>query len=405
MNRHLDERSAPQVDITAGFSRVQAALGRRRIPLQDRHDLAQDIVLAVLEGSQKRGVEIADPERWLNGVILNQVRGWHQRKFVERKRLDAEMTVDRIVDDEAPDVEELLISKGRRRLVDELYEELSVDHLEALVAHAIDGLTFKQIATRVEKPVSTVYGSYRAGKRALRAALARWKARQRGRGVLLLPLTIGALFDPDRTTPEPPGEAETVGNVGSEGDAPASERRQRHLPRSIGWKAAAPLLGAVFACLIGADVGFSAAAPLGRNEVPAPAAMTAKVATAPSTPDPGGPALAVAVTGAPHAPAAPAARTEVRQERAAVTNELAMFDRARAAFILGNMPAALQALGELTRKYPWGMYARERDRLWLAVLVNLGRTADACQRAERFRRAYPKSPLPDEMDDLCLVRQ
>lgn len=419
VNKSFDERIAFRAVVTPDLVRISAMLRRHKIPSWDRRDLAQDILLAALEGWRKRGGEIAEPERWFHGIILNHVRRWRQRRFLEMTRSEEEGAEEEAID-KTCNAEEFLMSEERRRLLYQLYDELPVDHLDAVIAREVDDLTFEEIAVAFERPVSTVYGYYVAGMKELRAALERWKAKQRDRGALLLPLTLDALFDADRNAPpEPLDEAElerawrrhqqALRGAGQEDGAPASTARLMRIPRFFGLTAALPVIGSILASQPSVDAVRSAAALLDNTLTPvaranSPAA-TAPVASASSAPGSGAPAPASAATGATQPQAVPAASTNVRQDPTAYMTEQVMLDKARAAFTQGDMQTALKALGEIEQKYPSGVYARARDRMWIEALVGLGRTAEACRRAERFRRAYPTGPLPAQLDPLCPGRR
>lgn len=424
MNRRLGQRSPSGAGVPQDFARIWTALGRHRIPIQDLDDLAHAIVIAVLEGMQKRGAEIADPDRWFNGVILNQVRGWRRQRFLERVPSDEEAAEEEVID-EARSVEELLMSDERRRLIHQLYDEIPVDHLDVIIAHTFHDLSFEQIAAHFEKPVSTVYGYYRAGMRGLRAALARWKARHRNHGVLLLPLTVEALLDADRTAPLDQSSQEEIERAwqrhqqasraaGLEDGAPASTLRPIPISRFNGLTAALPVIGSMLMGQPGIASVRSAAmppdstsAPVARVEIPGPTAPLASVSSAPGFGAPSAihPASASAAFAAPRPQAAPAPRSTGHTDSAAWVAGQRMLGKARSAYILGNMQAAIMALEEYAQQCPGGQYARERDRMWIEALVALGLTSEACQRAESFRHAYPRSPLPAKLDPLCPGRR
>jgi DNA-directed RNA polymerase specialized sigma24 family protein len=168
------------------------------------------MLLAALEGWRKRGGEVAEPERWFHGIILKHVRRWRQRRFVELTRSEQEEGAEEEAIDKTCNAEEFLMSEERRRLLYQLYDELPVDHLDAVIAREHDELPFEEIAVAFEKPVSTVYGYYTAGMKEVRAAFERWKAKQRDGGALLLPLTLDALFDADRHAPPEPLDEEDL---------------------------------------------------------------------------------------------------------------------------------------------------------------------------------------------------
>jgi RNA polymerase sigma-70 factor (ECF subfamily) len=426
MKHGFDERRASRAAVARDLARIGAALRRNRIPSWDRRDLAQDIVLAALESWRKRGAEVAAPERWFNGIILNHVRRWRKRRFVEMTRSEEGVADETEVIDKTGNAEEFLMSEERRRLLYQLYDQLPADHLDAVIAREHDELTFEEIAAAFEKPVSTVYRYYQAGMRELREAFERWKAKQRDGGAMLLPLTLEALFDADRTAPpEPPSAAdverawrryqEVRGNAGPEGSAPTSASRPRYSPHFTGMKAALPvLIASTLASQPSVEAAPSAAAPLDSTAaLVAPAdlaATTAPVAIASSAPGSGAPDT-IAPASASAAPAAPRPQTASgshstgRADSAALIAEQRMLEQARSASLQKNMQAALTALEEYAQTYPDGQYAREMDRMWIEALVALGRTSEACRRAESLRRAYLDAEYLERLGELCLITQ
>lgn len=65
---------------------------------------------------------------------------------------------------------------------------------------------------------------------------------------------------------------------------------------------------------------------------------------------------------------------------------------ARGLLRTGDPGAALTALNELTRDFPNGILAQERDALIVQALVAAGSPVDAGKRARAFLQRYPNSP-------------
>ena len=84
--------------------------------------------------------------------------------------------------------------------------------------------------------------------------------------------------------------------------------------------------------------------------------------------------------------------------------EEAAFDTARAAFVQGNMAAAINALAIHARDLPRGQHAPERDKMWIDALLGSGRRDEACRRAEVFRRMYPRSAYLSALETPCPAR-
>ncbi|MBS2020034.1 MAG: hypothetical protein JST00_44645 [Deltaproteobacteria bacterium] len=77
----------------------------------------------------------------------------------------------------------------------------------------------------------------------------------------------------------------------------------------------------------------------------------------------------------------------------ALEAERALLDVARTALGRGDGPNALDACDAHAKKFPRGALGEEREAIAVQALVLAQRSEDAKQRAERFRKAYPRSIL------------
>jgi RNA polymerase sigma factor (sigma-70 family) len=447
VQRRLDEHRASRETIGKITRFIWFALRRHGVPACDRPDLVQEILLAALEAWPRYDAGIAAPEKWLNGIIRHHVL--RRRASYAKDRLPEKEKVDQDLCEETQSAEELLMSEERRKLVHQLYQEIPFDYRDAMIAHELDGLTLEEIAVSRRIPVSTAHYRVQEGMRHLRAALTRWQAKQRQRGVLLLPLTVGALLDADRSIPNVPDDVvdlawrivqRTLGSKALDADmdaqghgngphhedgidspAPAHPRVDEEIPHALSPAAAVEpsvhlppetaarsLLGPVSVALV---VGMIAGAwldsmvraprdPIAREEPPivsaAPPVASVAISPAPS---------ATASAAPPEPPAMVAA--SVGTASVGLTDfaaEQTAFDTARAAFARGKMTAAIQALEQHAQRYPRGSNALERDRMWIDALISLGRATEACQRVETFRRAYPKLDYVERLGELCSMR-
>jgi RNA polymerase sigma factor (sigma-70 family) len=442
--RQLDEQRASREAVTKVSEYIWLAVGRHGVPCSDRNDLVHDILLAALEGWPSYDAEIASPQKWLNGIIVHHVKRWRARraKHPLPKKADQELL------DGARSAEELLMSEERRKLTHQLYQEIPFKYRDAMIAHELDGLTLGEIAVSRGIPVATAHRYVQKGKQLFSEALARWQKKQRTRGVLLLPLTVKALLDADRTIPPAPEEVvelawrlvqERLGRTGLDVDAddqgqgngprqeedtdspaPAPPRAEAEedsphrvvpaaapeppLPLPPEASARSPLgplgVGLLVGLITGAwlaSVVRASREPIAREEASivsaAPPVASVAIWAAPST-------MASAALPEPPATAAAPAGTASADSPDSAAEQTA-FDIARAAFAQGRMPAALQALAEHAKRYPRGRNAPERDQMWIEALLNVGRTAEACQRAESFRRAYPNADYVKRLRELC----
>jgi hypothetical protein len=78
--------------------------------------------------------------------------------------------------------------------------------------------------------------------------------------------------------------------------------------------------------------------------------------------------------------------------------ERAPLETARTALSRGKPQAALDALGEHQRRFPFGRLGEEREALAIEALVQGGRSAEARARAARFRAKFPSSLLLPAVD-------
>src|SRR4051812_26584254 len=156
--------------------------------------------------------------------------------------------------DDAQSPEESFMAEERRRILYQFYDELPDHHRDVVIARWIDDLRFEDIATAFAKPYSTVYGYYQAGMRELRAAYDRWKAKQPNGGALLMPITLEALLETDRTAPPLPAPAADVDRAwrhvqqklhaaGPADSPPSSGPRWSHLPRAFHLRFTLPMIG------------------------------------------------------------------------------------------------------------------------------------------------------------------
>jgi TolA-binding protein len=73
--------------------------------------------------------------------------------------------------------------------------------------------------------------------------------------------------------------------------------------------------------------------------------------------------------------------------------EVALIQRAQAAYADANLPRALQLLAEHGRRFPNGRLAEEREALRVRSLARSGRQADARRALQTFAQRYPHSML------------
>jgi outer membrane protein assembly factor BamD (BamD/ComL family) len=95
---------------------------------------------------------------------------------------------------------------------------------------------------------------------------------------------------------------------------------------------------------------------------------------------------------------APDAGAPVRRDDDGLRRERAMLEIARTALGRGDAASALDALARHADEYPDGKLSEERDAMTIQSLVAAGRGAGARERADTFRRRYPRSLLLPSID-------
>ncbi|MFO0757838.1 MAG: RNA polymerase sigma factor [Byssovorax sp.] len=439
-----DDRRDARSLFDAMFSRIWLAMSRYGVRDQDRHDVAQDILLAALESWPSYDAARGEPAVWLNGIIRHHLLRYWERRTKDKQRFvswDAEEGAPLPLDvtaSKTPDALELVMLEEKRRLAHQLYQEIPFELLSVLIDHELDELTLKEVAERHGISVSTAHDRYNAALLRLQAALKRWEAKHRERGVLVLPLSLADLLDADRSVPDAPEGASAhgwdlfsralsspagpgaAGRAQSAPDAPPAPAAQLSgMPQvapPLGVTAPWPVIGALVIGLLGGAgifamaTGRTSGAAVGPTALPAqddrvPAAVAA--ASEASSVEPA-PATSIASATPPRASAAASAggarSGPSPMDSEALLREEALFDTARSAFVQGNMTGALSALEVHAREFPRGQYAPERDKMRIEALLAMGRTAEACKRAESFRRAYPKSAYLPALAKACTVK-
>jgi hypothetical protein len=170
---------------------------------------------------------------------------------------------------------------------------------------------------------------------------------------------------------------------------------------------------AVFgAFVLGAIAGAGAHAYAHRHDAPSPPivttvfvektvegpvaapAVSATSTTSVQAPAPPPPELAASVTSKQ-----PSAQPSVSSTAGASTSdttlaaERSLLEIARTALARGDSASALDALGRHQAQFPKGQLSEEREALYVQALSMAGRSAEAKQRADRFRKTWPGSML------------
>lgn len=225
---------------------------------------------------------------------------------------------------------------------------MSTDHLPELPP---DALAAVRDARRITPPADAV------------------RARMRSRLLSALPpLPGGGEGGPGDPSPPPPAAAPGVAG----------------LPRVPLWTVAAALAAGLTAGLL------YPRAPVERVLTVAGPPLVASVASAPP---PASTLAAIALNDLPSIAPSSSAPAAIARSGNDLEAERALLDVARTALGRGDGANALTACEGHARRFPRGALGEEREAIAVQALVLEQRGEDARLRAERFRRAYPRSIL------------
>ncbi|MGK3987294.1 sigma-70 family RNA polymerase sigma factor [Sorangium sp. So ce136] len=189
------------------FALVWRWLTRLGVPLRDRGDLAQDVLLSAYLSFDNYKPEISRPERWLNRIAVHTAAHYRERAQHRYEELVSEEEFPVMVDQsKTPD--ELMISDQERLMVLELLHHLDVDAHSILVAHDLDGVPMADLAQQRGIPLSTAY-KWRARALALFhdiVAKRRREDRKKEGPRFVLPVDLAALFATARVAPRVPDD-------------------------------------------------------------------------------------------------------------------------------------------------------------------------------------------------------
>ena len=137
------------------FESVWHWLDRLGVPLRDRHDVAQEVFLAVHQSFHTYDPMRARPERWINKITVNIAAHYRDRAQHRREELTPDSFFDAIDEQPGPDFQ---IEQEEERLgVLDMLQALDVDLRSVLIAHDIDGIPMADIAEEHGIPLSTAY--------------------------------------------------------------------------------------------------------------------------------------------------------------------------------------------------------------------------------------------------------
>ncbi|WP_433935663.1 RNA polymerase sigma factor [Sorangium cellulosum] len=409
------------------FSFIARYLARLGVRAQDIDDVAQEVLAGAYRALPRFDPSRGSVRSWLMGIATHQASNHFRRAHRRRERLRPLDDLEALPD-ATPDSEQRAIARDRRCVLDKLLEEVPLERRCVFVAHEIEEIDMAEIAQQLSIPLSTAWSRHRLAWMDVEAAMRRWQARQRGRGLALIPFGAGALVQEARADRDVAGTllarlyrrargALSSRRLPSTGAVPT---RAGALHAAAG--VAVPLAGAAvsFAIVLGAMRAASPRPPAGHPAAtapvmaavapPPPEAAPPPAAAAPPPTDAAPPPSAASAPDAPPAGASAGASTASAgaealsgrrsaprpagvtpppaREAAApaavsrdqeIAAERALIDSAIAAFTSGRYAEASRHLVEHEKRFPAGRLSAERT---------------AALRALRARAAPPGPPSP-----------
>ncbi|WP_437661247.1 RNA polymerase sigma factor [Sorangium sp. So ce1182] len=432
------------------FALVWRWLTRLGVPLRDRGDLAQDVLLSAYLSFDNYKPEISRPERWLNRIAVHTAAHYRERAQYRYEELVSEEEFPVLVDQsKTPD--ELMISDQERLMVLELLHHLDVDAHSILVAHDLDGVPMADLAQQRGIPLSTAY-KWRARALALFhdiVAKRRREDRKKEGLRFVVPVDLAALFATARVAPRVPedvrlsilrGVQESARALEEGGTGKAAAGFDKALSDVTTWvkglwkllqqllpsAGVGPLVAApVVAAVVAGALWLALRAP---EPPPAPAVMhvgpaITAAASPPVEPEP--PALLPPPAAAEPVEPPPRSAPEPRRQRlqepergerapeaaepAETAGELTtpggdrdmqLFEACSEALHQRDPSRAIRELERYEREMPKSAFGSERTVLWIRALRLAGRHSEARALLAQARRdSSIKQGLLDELDE------
>jgi RNA polymerase sigma-70 factor (ECF subfamily) len=155
---------------------VWRTLRRMGVPEEDVADGVQSVVLAVHRGLGKFEGR-SSVTTWLFAVCRSVARERRQRPHRRHEVFDEVMIESEI--DLRADVSAHAESRHLASVLESILETLDVAQKNVLVLFELEGMTGEEVATALAIPVGTVHSRLFAARKAFRAAVSRYEARER----------------------------------------------------------------------------------------------------------------------------------------------------------------------------------------------------------------------------------
>lgn len=133
------------------FARVRDALRRRGSSSQDAEEIVQEAWVRLVRYEQ--GAAVDRPEAFLMQTALNLSIDEHRGRLAHGEQVELEEVV---LVDEAPPVESVVLGRERVARLTYCLGRLPAKNRDILLAHRLDGLTYREIADQHGLSISTV---------------------------------------------------------------------------------------------------------------------------------------------------------------------------------------------------------------------------------------------------------
>ncbi|MGK3964812.1 RNA polymerase sigma factor [Sorangium sp. So ce118] len=183
------------------FSFIARYLARLGVRAQDIEDVAQEVLAGAYRALPRFDPSRGSVRSWLMGIATHQASNHFRRAHRRRERLRPFDDLAALPDG-TPDSEQRAIARDRRSVLDKLLEEMPMERRCVFIAHEIEEIDMAEIAEHLSIPLSTAWSRHRLAWVDIEAAMRRWQARQRGRGLALIPFGAGALVEDARADRE-----------------------------------------------------------------------------------------------------------------------------------------------------------------------------------------------------------
>ena len=138
-------------DLKSAFSKVKSALMRRGRSEPDADDLVQEAWVRLVSHEDQRQTE--EPEAFLMRVALNLSIDMHRARQTRGEEVQLE---DVVLIDASPTPEDVLSGQERMARMTHCLSRLGEQTRKIFLAHRIDGLSYKEIASQHGLSIGTV---------------------------------------------------------------------------------------------------------------------------------------------------------------------------------------------------------------------------------------------------------